>query len=255
VDLVIPFFVAFVPFVLLVSPLEARKQGAVDDLLTGARCQAALRGQLQLWDGQSAAAMAAPALPTGLRSMRLPTGAIGIWLRVVEEKPGEVFVERITSTRVERLRFDHGCGGVESAVAMPARPSGAFTDSDLIARVARGARGVFLLWSPHMPLSVDQHDVLVSVARDLDLAVEVLVDPGADAGYAARVARERKLPATALRPLGGIELAFRGMTTHTPSLQLFAGGRLVGPVLYGYRNPTALRVALEAVLGGPKREE
>jgi hypothetical protein len=39
------------------------------------------------------------------------------------------------------------------------------------------------------------------------------------------------------------------MTTHTPSLQVFAGGELVGPVLYGYRNAEALRSALEKTLG------
>jgi hypothetical protein len=238
-------FVALVAFVLAVSPGDAQiRSSAIDALLAGARCQASVRRQLEDWDGQFGAAMVEPAMPTGLRSARLPTSAMGIWLRVTEERAGELFVERITATRIERLRFDGECVGTEYAVAMSVPPPGAFTDSDLIARVARGGRGVFLLWSPHMPLSVDQHAVLVSVAGDLGLEVETLLDPGADADYAARAARERNLPASALRPLGGIELALRGMTTHTPSLQLFADGKLVGPVLYGYRNGAALRLAI-----------
>jgi hypothetical protein len=101
-----------------------------------------------------------------------------------------------------------------------------------------------------MPLSVDQHAVLAEVARDLGLVVVPLLDPAADRDYADRVARERGLGAESTRPLGGVELAFRGMTTHTPSLQLFAGGQLVGPVLFGYRNAAALRLALENALGG-----
>jgi hypothetical protein len=95
-----------------------------------------------------------------------------------------------------------------------------------------------------MPLSVDQHAVLGQVAADLNLVVVPLLDPGADDAYAARVARDRGLAPESTRPLGGIELAFRGMTTHTPSLQPFAGGRLVGPVLYGYRSVDALRATL-----------
>jgi hypothetical protein len=99
-----------------------------------------------------------------------------------------------------------------------------------------------------MPLSVDQHAVLARVARDLALTVVPLLDPAADPDYAARVARERGLPAEVMRPLASVELGFRGLTTHTPSLQVFSGGRLVGPVLYGYRSEAPLRAALEAVL-------
>jgi hypothetical protein len=238
-------FVAFVVFVLAVFPADAQvRPSAIDALLAVARCQATVRGQLEDWDGQFGAAMVEPAMPTGLRSVRLPTTAMGIWLRVTEERAGELFVERITATRIERRRFDGECEGTEYAVATSVPPPGAFTDSELITRVVRGGRGVILLWSPHMPLSVDQHAVLASVAGDLGLEVEMLLDPGADAAYAARMVRERNLPASALRPLGGIELALRGMTTHTPSLQLFADGKLVGPVLYGYRNGAALRLAL-----------
>jgi hypothetical protein len=243
------FVLLFVSFVLTLS-LSAAQAGSaeLDALLAGARCQATIRGQLEDWDGHFRAAMVEPAFPTGLRSVRLPTGAIGIWLRVVEQKPDELFVERITATRLERLHFGEGCGMSESAVALPPAAADAFSDSDLIMRVARTDRGVVLLWSPHMPLSVDQHAVLAEVARDLGLAVIPILDPAADRDYAIRVARERGLSADSTRPLGGVELALRGMATHTPSLQVFVGGQLVGPVLFGYRNATALRAALEAAL-------
>jgi hypothetical protein len=251
-DVVISSFVPFVFLVSFVFALSTATQpgtSGLDALLTGSRCEAAIREQIGQWDGRLGAAITEPALPTGLRSVRMSTGAIGIWLRVVEQGPGELSLERITSTRIERRRFDDGCAVAELAVATPGVPPGSFGDSDLIVRVARSDRGVILLWSPHMPLSVDQHAVLASVAGGLGLAVEALLDPQADVGYAARVARERNLPAAALRRLGGIELALRGMTTHTPSLQVFAGGELVGPVLYGYRNAEALRSALEKTLG------
>jgi len=243
--------VVFVPFVLPLALGYAQSGlGAAERLLAGVRCEPVVRRQLAEWDADLGRAVADASGPTGGRSARVPTGSIGLWVRVVEETPREVAIERVTARRIERLRFDDECAATELAVATPPLLAGAFTDSELIARVARGDRGVFLLWSPHMPLSVDQHAVLATVANELGLIVVPLLDPAADDAYAARVARERALPAEAIRPLGGIELAFRGMTTHTPSLQLFGGGRLVGPVLYGYRNAAALREALERTLGG-----
>jgi hypothetical protein len=234
---------------LFVSSVSAA-QAPAERMLSGARCEPVIRARLAEWQADLGAALSDPAGPTGMRSVRVPTGAIGLWLRVAEMSQGEVAIERITATRIERLRFDDECVATEFVVDAPVPEPGAFTDSDLIARVARGGRGVFLLWSPHMPLSVDQHAVLTAVAQELGLEVVLLLDPTADGNYAARVAGERGLPPGATRPLGGIELAMRGITTHTPSLQVFAAGRLVGPVLYGYRGSAALRDALERVIAG-----
>lgn len=230
----------------------ARAQGAEgpgEPLLRGARCESAVREQLREWGAQLQHALGDVPQPTGLQTIRVPTGVLGLWLRLVEIGADEVAIERITATRIERLRFDEECAPAEYAVATPAVAPGAFSDSDLIARVARGGRGVFLLWSPHMPLSVDQHQVLAGVAAELGLEVVPLLDPAADADYASRMARERALPDTATRPLGGIELLFRGMATHTPSLQVFTDGCLRGPVVFGYRGAAALRETLAGVLG------
>jgi hypothetical protein len=228
--------------------VSLRAQAAIELLLDGARCETVLRRQLQQWDTRLDRAITDPPGPTALRSVRAPTGVLGFWTRVAEAARGELVIERVSSTRIERLSFDETCAPREIAVAPPPRPTDAYGDSDLIARVAQGDRGVFLLWSPHMPLSVDQHDVLAEVARELDLIVVPLLDPGADSEYAARIALERGLPGESLRPLGGVELVFRGLATHTPSLQVFAGGSLVGPVLPGYRSKAALRATLEAIL-------
>jgi hypothetical protein len=223
-------------------------RGISESLLGDARCEAAVREQLASWETVLDRALGEPAGPTGGRSARVPTAAIGLWVRIVEVTPRDLAIERVTATRVERRRFDEDCAGTEFVVASTVPPAGAFGDSDLITRIARDDRGVVLLWSPHMPLSVDQHTVLAPVARELGLTVVPLLDPAADAGYAVRVAQERNLPPEAARPLGGVELAFRGMTTRTPSLQVFAGGRLIGPVLYGYRSAEPLRAALAAAL-------
>ena len=58
------------------------------------------------------------------------------------------------------------------------------------------------------------------------------------------------MPSSAAQPIGGIELAYRGMTTHAPSVQVFADGKLKGRVLYGYRSHDAARLAITEVLRG-----
>lgn len=74
------------------------------------------------------------------------------------------------------------------------------------------------MWSPHMPLSVDEYAELEDAAAALKLSLLAVLDPGAEPGFARRVARERGLPESALARLGAIELAFRGgsLDPHAP---------------------------------------
>lgn len=219
-------------------------------LLAGASCADATRRQLDSWGAGIDRALTDPPEAEGTRAVRMPTGALGVWVRLSVKPSGDVWLERVSAARRESVRFGSGCEPLTDSEMARATPGDGFTDDALASRLKRGDSGVILVWSPHMPLSVDQYAVLASVTSDLDMALVVALDPSADADYARRVARERGLPATTLLPLDGIELAFRGMTTHAPSVQVFAKGRLVGPVLYGYRAPAAARLAIAGVLAG-----
>ena len=165
--------------------------------------------------------------------------------------PSGPTLERVSSTLLERVTFDAACAARRTTHPQPPPVPGAFGDAELLDRLTRHDRGVVMAWSPHMPLSVDEHAEVQAAARALDLSVVLVLDPLADVAFARRVAIERGLPPGAAAPLASIELAFRGMTTHAPSFQLFAAGRLVGPVLYGYRDRASLAVALTAILGAP----
>jgi hypothetical protein len=231
-------------FTALVSP--AREQGATG-MLAGARCGPEARMQLREWSALVDYPILEPTGPTGDRSMRMPTGTLGLWVRLTVQPAGEVSLQRVSEQEVLTLSFGSTC---ESSIARAGRLpiQGAFSDRDLAARVAQGDPGVILVWSPHMPLSVDQYGVLAAVTTELGISLVVVLDVGADVDYARRVAVERLLPSSAARPIGGVELAFRGLTTHAPSLQVFADGKLKGRVLYGYRGHAAARLAIEEVL-------
>lgn len=215
----------------------------------GTRCADAALGQLAAWQADLEHALADPPGPEGTRRARVPTGTLGVWVQIAVSPAREVWLERVSASLRESRRFGPRCEVVDvsEATGVERRRDG-FTDGALAARLARGDTGVILVWSPHMPLSVDQYEVLAAVAREMGLALVPVLDPVADTGYARRVATERGLPEAALQPLAGIELAFRGMTTHAPSVQVFSGGRLVGPVLYGYRSVDAARLAIRGVL-------
>jgi hypothetical protein len=228
--------------------LAAALAAPFDAIVADARCADAIDRTLQRWGARRELALVDPPTPMGARTGRLPTPAIGRWVRLTVSG-GEAQLERVGPTTLETYRFDRACEAhSEAATPLPAVRAGGFGDAQLARLLATGATGVILIWSPHMPLSVDQYRELSAAAAAMRVDVVALLDPLADAGFAARVAGERGLPAATLRPAAGVELAFRGMTTHAPSLQVFARGRLAGPVLYGYRPRAALQAALEAVL-------
>jgi hypothetical protein len=234
------------------APLAAQPPATVRDpraLLAGSACREEALDTLASWSARLDQGLAEPPGPTGARGIRMPTATIGVWARLTVEPGGAATLERVTAGGVDIRRFGPSC-----RAEMDRREAGltvhdrAFTDEALAARLAEGDAGVILLWSPHMPLSVDEHAELQAAAAGLKLSVAAVLDPAADPDYARRVARERGLPDSVLQPLASVELAFRGMTTHAPSVQVFAEGRLVGPVLYGYRDRATARLAIEAVL-------
>jgi hypothetical protein len=234
---------------LVVPVAAAARAHAAPDIVEGARCADAARQQLRTWSARLDSSIADPPGPLGDRTVRMPTGTTGRWVGLTMNPAGEVVLEQVTATDLETRRFGSACEPIISRATRPA-VEGAFTDGDLAARLAQGDAGVILVWSPHMPLSVDQYRVLTAVTRALNLSLVAVLDPGADVDYARRVAAERQMPASAARPSGGIELAYRGMTTHAPSVQVFAEGQLKGRVLYGYRSHDAARLAIAEVLRG-----
>jgi hypothetical protein len=149
-----------------------------------------------------------------------------------------------------RLTFEAGCRVAEQSVPRPAAPPPSFTDGDLARRLDPPSRGVLYLWSPHMPLSVDGYAEVARAASARGLAVEPLLDPQANRDFAAATAAARGLPASALRVVDAVELQFRELSLHAPSAAVFAGGRLVGEPLRGYRTADEYATFFSRLLDG-----
>jgi hypothetical protein len=99
-----------------------------------------------------------------------------------------------------------------------------------------------------MPLSVSGYHAAAAAAERLGVSLVALLDPGADEGYSRRVAREEGIPEESLHPVRSIELAFRDLALHAPSIQVFAEGRLVGPVVPGSRDVAGFEAAIRRYL-------
>jgi hypothetical protein len=218
-------------------------------LLAGARCEKEVQRELETWGARVDAVFPSASDPTGVRAALLPTRALGVWVRLTVDPRGETLVERITAALVEGRRFGPGCEAIEVGREERSIAADAWTDAALTERHNEGDTGVVLLWSPHMPLSIDAYAVLEALTREMGLDLVPMLDPASDPAYARAVALERGMPASALRPLGGIELTFRGITTHAPSVQVFTQGRLAGPVVPGYRDRAGFRLSIERALG------
>ena len=222
-----------------------RGRGAGD-----ADCAAAVAAQRERWHAVGPALVQPPAGP-GEMLTHWPTSTPGIWL-VQRVGPGDTSLTRVTPERLSR-------GSAGRRRARPATTNGsgrpaaapAFTDRDLDALLAAPAGGVLYLWSPHMPLSVDGWAELTRAAASR--ALDGRAAPRSrrpTAGSRPRLRAGGRLPASALRVVDSVELQFRELALHAPSIAVFAGGRLVGPLLRGYRTADEYGDFFDRVLAG-----
>ena len=220
----------------------ARPYATADD----AGCRAAVERRIAEW-GAGDERYREPDGPFGARQFRLPTREVGTWVLVHEDAGDAPSLARVDARSTTRVSFDAQCHELSStAAARPnASPAGAaFTDDDVRAMLDAAPQGVVYLWSPHMPLSVDGYRTVSDVARRMGMSFTALRDPMSDAAYAAAVAKEAGLPASALRTFTSIELSFRQLNLHAPAVLVFSGGHFAGLAVPGYREAAGFEAAI-----------
>jgi hypothetical protein len=109
------------------------------------------------------------------------------------------------------------------------------TDDDVMAMLARGSPGVFYAWSPHMPLSVDGLQEILTAGERLGLDVIPVLSPHTSMAYARDRIDGKALPEAVLRQTRSAELVRRNLFVHAPAILVFDRGRFVSPVLPGFR--------------------
>jgi len=209
------------------------------EFLAGQTCATAIEAQLTDW-GATAEVLKSPGGPQGGDVYRIATGERGVWLTYHQPSDlpsGSVF--RTDPYETVRLDFQADCA-VRRTVSTRTPVPGAFTDEDLSTLVERHGRLVVYLWSPHLPLSVDGYHEIKAAAEAESFAFVAVVDAGASRSLTRTVGAAQGVPEDARRPLGAVELLFRDIAVHSPSILVFADGQASAP-LPGYRNRDAYR--------------
>lgn len=178
-----------------------------------------------------------------------PTSTLGTW--VVEVRgPRGASLRRVADGHLTEITWSADC--VTSTIDTPRHGSAAerFTDAELRRLVAEQSRGLLYVWSPHMPLSVDGVGVAQIVAKRRGLPLTILLDPAANAALARSVIARHGWPLDSAIVADSTELRFRDVLVHAPTIQAYAGGRLVGSAFPGYHTVDEYSVYLDRVFAG-----
>jgi hypothetical protein len=209
--------------------LSAATVGAVSaqEALPGA-CAEAVTRQLRAWHATG------PPRDERHAGMRhWATSALGTWVTEVRT-PTIVALLRVSPEQLTRLEWTDDCVAQPEEWPRPAAASPRFTDADLQGLLTSGRAGLVYVWSPHLPLSVDGYAQAVAAARVRGLTVHPVLAPGADRAFARASLARGALPDDALRTADSIELWFRDVHLHAPSVLVFARGRIVGDAWPGF---------------------
>ncbi len=213
-------------------------------------CAAQVAQQLRAW---GAVAPARPQPPAGERALRhWATMDLGAWIAEAQGPDG-AHATLVSPAAVTTVEWSPACRASTATRPRPALAAPRFSDADLAAALAAAPRGVIYSWSPHLPLSVDGYRAVATAAAARGLAVEMVLDPGADRAFAAASQASGGLPPSALRVADSVELLFRNVHVHAPAVQAWAGGRLVGSAFPGFHSAAEYGAFLDRVLAaGPR---
>jgi hypothetical protein len=201
-------------------------------LPAGLYCEQAANRQLAAWQSLG------EFLPAGDAAVvRSPTSTIGIWVEVRTADDRIVAVSRIAADGETIVTLDPTCRTrTESRPsAGPADSPDVFKDDDVAAIVGSNEAGVFYAWSPHMPLSVDGYEEIRAAAEALHIAVTPVLNEHANIGYAHDRARRVAMPTAGFAVNRSVELNMRALNVHAPAILIYAHGRIVSPVIPGFR--------------------
>ena len=222
------------------SGQASRGAHTIAGTLQGHRCVEPIRATLEEW-GVEANTVTSANGPIGVRVITIPTARLGVWVVLRLHRDGSATAARVSPRHTDRASWTPACVALQRPAVETQPPgaerTGAFTDRGLEETLNRFDSGVIFLWSPHMPLSISGYRSIGQATERLGLALVPLLDPLADADYAAATMIEQGFPSEAGRPAASVELSFRDLTTHAPSIQVFRHGRLVGEMLPVYRDP------------------
>jgi hypothetical protein len=215
-----------------VSAYAVLADGGTTTAQSGAGCRAMVDAQKRDWALADAPRRQPPDID-GAVVTHWPTRDLGTWVVERRHEAGTTLT-RVTPADMTEAAWSPACVPTVTRRRRAVAAGPRFSDDDLADRLRSARAGVIYLWSPHMPLSVDgvAHTRLAAGAQGL--LVDVVLEPGADRAFAAAVAASHGWSDDTLRVADSVELTFRDVLVHAPTVQVYAGGRFVGSAYPGF---------------------
>ncbi|HSF15612.1 MAG TPA: hypothetical protein VLK65_08670 [Vicinamibacteria bacterium] len=243
------------PYVFLalgLTPARSEPE-SVSQLLKRLRCAPQVEELLGEWTASSEVLRAPPGID-GRGRYRISTARLGVWITVeIPSSPPEpVRLFRTEASSGTSVELDGGCNPTFAelpGISAPEVENG-FTDSDLERLLAVNDRLVVFLWSPHLPLSVEGYGEIAAAVSELGIPLAAVVDPSAVPELVDEVSERNGIPLEARRVLASVELLFRDLAVHAPTVLFFWRGKAEAP-LPGYRDRRAYVEFFERVMARP----
>ncbi|WP_127714783.1 hypothetical protein [Halobacteriovorax sp. HLS] len=122
-----------------------------------------------------------------------------------------------------------------------------FSDDDLTKLMKKNKKGIILVWSAHMSLSVYELVELQEYISELGVPVKVLADLNSLEEISKKIIGKYKLPKEYLEKMNSRKLEKFGINIHYPSMVLYKNSKLIVRVP-GYNNKIKLQALIKKYL-------
>lgn len=212
-------------------------------------CASQIRIICQKW--KSSEAWRVEPIGDGELNYSTMTDDFGAWIQIYKVSEDQVNLEKTDANVLLRLRLSKkNCRpDIEVIARQKNRQSlSSFgTDQQLYTAIVKKKNGMILSWSPSMPFSIDAIIQARKVATEEKIDLIVILDRNANLNKARQIVKKNRWPMEYARKFESIELAYRKIENHFPSMLFFKDGRLKDYLLPGLKNSISYRAEYVAL--------
>jgi len=178
--------------------------------------------------GADETAQSIPGLTLNSNILQYSTDKLGHWVLInLQNKQASL----ISPDKEIRAKWNANCNLTTFTHNKNQTDDDVFTDKELNDLLLTNQPGIIYSWSPSMNYSVTGIEEIRMLCDLLGLTCTILLDPNSDQQLAHKIYQDDNI----YRKAASIELLFRGMFIHAPSILFYKQGKIMGPVIPGYR--------------------
>ncbi len=212
-------------------------QPHINEILKSVTCAKQIGETLRNWKTQPTWMHSLDTMD-GRRVFYAPTNQIGKWSELKIDAKKNVSASLIHANSVLQVTWGRDClplaGISDGPAVISARSGDFFTDDDLARAIKKHPNTLIYAWSPQMPLSIQGLKEIQAAAKKLKFNLITVLDPESNVSDASKALPKSfsRSPAS-LRRFQSVELDFRHLKLHYPSVLVVSRGKFVGPMIPG----------------------